>query len=274
MLSAITEAVNGDIEAYVKADELYAVLQGGLLFSMPNCKRVVFGLLGVLVDPIADPLNKSAKSMMPLLESRIGDFIQAAIENLTPHNEQLFVNAAYFLGQTTKRAPGKIREFLQPLLKGLVEILKMPMPPMMNVPFGGTQIGPSHMTYCSAAFTVARVANVFESEVASVFDQFAIEWTYHLGRCAEDEEKSFAFQIFLQQVTNNPRVFLDSEIGVSVLCSAFGSWWEPSDTFLAASKQIVVQFKQAIVQNGGNWENHMGRMDQNIVGSFRNRYNV
>jgi len=150
----------------------------------------------------------------------------------------------------------------------------MPIPPPMNVPFGGAQIGPSHQTFCSASFTVARIANAFEKEVGDVFPHFAIEWAFHLGRCTEDEEKLFAFQVLMRFVNQCPQVFLKNEIGISVLCNALGTWWETPDTLLAVSRQLITQFKQAVQQNGGDWENHMGRMDPTLVTSFRQRYKV
>jgi len=275
MLSAITEAVNGEIEKYVKSeDNILPIIEGGIQLSIPACKHVIFGLLGVLVDPISDPNNMNGKSMLPILRSHMDKLIPLAIENLTPHNEQLFVNANYFIGQTVKRVPKMIEPFLQPMMKRLVQILKMPIPPQMSVPFLGTQIGPSRQTYCSACFTVARIAHAYEKEVSSVFSEFALEWAYHLGLCQEDEEKTFAYRVFFRQVQANPNVFLQEEIGVSVLCNSIASWWEPSDTFLVISKQMISQFKQAIVQNGGDWEKHMGRMDENLVGTFRSRYDV
>ena len=119
--------------------------------------------------------------MLPILLSHIDILIPSAIENLTLHNEQLFVNANYFIGQTVEHVPKMIEPFLQPMMKSLVQIFKISIPPQMNVPFLGTQIGPTHQTYCSACFTVARIAHAYEKEVSSVFNKFALEWTYHLG---------------------------------------------------------------------------------------------
>jgi len=277
MLSSIIEALEGDVQQYINVQDLLKIIEGGVTLSIQACRRVTFGLLSVLVDPSTDPVikpNCTAISKLDILEQHMEKLIPLAINNLTPHNEQLFVNAAYFLGQTTKRKSSLIKPFLESLLTGIAGILKMPEPPQMNVPFGGAQIGPSHHTFCSAAFTMARLAYSFQDEVASVFSQFAIEWTYHLGRCAEDEEKDFAFRVLLQFIQQNPMVFLNSPIGVSVLCNSLASWWEVSEAIVTAGRKIVTGFKEAITQNGGNWEEHMGRMDPSLVESFRNSYKV
>jgi len=114
MLSAIIEAVDGDVEKYLNVDDIFSIIEGGLTLGIPACRRVIFGLLSVLVDPSTDARStSSSKTTLEMLQPHMKNLIPLGIKNLTPHNEQLFVNASYFLGQTTKRAPNMIQPFFK-----------------------------------------------------------------------------------------------------------------------------------------------------------------
>merc|ERR1719204_444674 len=261
-LAGMVECLGPDCEQYMKTNELLQIIQQGLMSKNPSSRRVTFALLSVMIEPLPHILQEHMPKIIPLALDE---------KNLTPHNARLFMNASYLVGQTCNVCPQMLQPFLEPCIKNLAQVITMPKAPPMMVP-NGTEVGPTYMTYCSASFTLARVAHQFGQQVSQVFPQFAVEWTYHLGRVTEDEEKKFAFGVLMQQLQQNPQPYLNNPAGIGILCEAIGSWWEPPSELHQTFTEVVHTFKKAYEQQGGNWENIMNQMSEEVVSSFRRRH--
>eukprot|EP00494_Astrolonche_serrata_P030413 UN30680 len=122
--------------------EFLGMLSFGVTHKSTEVRRVVFGMLGVLLGVYPK-----------LLEPHLDKLIQCAIKNLHPHIESLCMNASWFLGECTNRSPLKIKPHLSKIIQHLAGIINMPEPPILNVPRGAIKIGPSPITFRSAALT-------------------------------------------------------------------------------------------------------------------------